>query len=269
MCEYLNQIFYNNNKFDKSNDILLLERFMLTKDKIQSILDERPINNVENTTTKTEEIKEIINKSEIPINKSEDLFYPDKTDSLFWCLYIAKHGITQYMSIGTKYNNEEIHVKQQVIDFIKKNPQNMKETNKKLTKVAIQEIMSGLMVNKTTAIDTVIALCCYYKISIFIVKDFTYLEFTPNNVSDIFIIYKKDNRFKIDLNTTEEKINKIKTNLHQIDCETKPLRGISTYKMSELTDIAKKIGVFNDKQKYKKEDLYKYLYSTIYDNTIL
>ena len=116
-----------------------------------------------------------------PLLKKHDIYFPLKEDSLFWCIFISFYGWKEYEYIGKKYANRELDEKKKIMENIKKSPSIMKETNIKVTNVMIQEILSDLLLNKKTSLNTFLAFVSYYKKRVFIVKKNTYLLFTYNN----------------------------------------------------------------------------------------
>ena len=91
---------------------------------------------------------------------------PRCEDTLFWCGFIAGNGYKTFLQIGSKYKNKELEEKQAMMESIKKNPLQIKTTNHKLSNIAIQEIMSSLMVDKKTTLMSFIAICVYYNIQL-------------------------------------------------------------------------------------------------------
>jgi glucose/arabinose dehydrogenase len=99
------------------------------------------------------------------------LLIPKDNDTLFWCLYIAKNGIHEYEMINQGYSNIEIAEKDKVMAFIKTQPSKLKNTNVKVTNIAIQEIMSDIITNTKLNVSTLIAMSLFYKRRIILTKD--------------------------------------------------------------------------------------------------
>jgi hypothetical protein len=79
--------------------------------------------------------------------------------------------------------------------------------------------------------------------------------------SPTFVLYK-DTYGKYKLNTqplTLDQISELRTKMTGLENFTKPLKAVSQYKLSELEDLAKKIGIYNETKKYKKNGLYEEL----------
>lgn len=189
--------------------------------------------------------------------KNASFFYPKNADPLFWCIYILLNGYTQYMEIEHHYGNVEMNEKQKLIEMIQKTPSIFKNSIRKITKTAIQEIMSDLMTNKKTSFDTANAFALYYKkkITFLYEKNKSYMvvgEQTAPNLN-IYITTDKHNNIKwgIGEQTTPGE------NWFCIENPYKPLKSIGNYKLNELEEIAKKYQIYNDDIcKKKKQELY-------------
>ena len=160
-----------------------------------------------------------------------------------------------------------------MLDYFKNNSSLLKNTNHKITNIVIQEILSELMVNKKTSFLSIIALCIFYKKHIFIIKEKTFLFYSFNKIinfeneldtylSDCIVInYKNDNEFGIDLDITKGKIEYIIQNKICLESYNKPLKGLSTYKVSDLDDMARKLNLY-ESEVLKKPDLYKKIWDS-------
>jgi tRNA U34 2-thiouridine synthase MnmA/TrmU len=85
--------------------------------------------------------------------------------------------------------------------------------------------------------------------------------YTLNDSTNLNIIEKTDNGYSIFIGTDDEKSQKYeeyKQQLWQIENLTKPLRGISSYKVKELREICTKLqlNISNGKTLKKKSILY-------------
>lgn len=184
---------------------------------------------------------------------------PNNLDSLFWSMYIHHYGYEQYLAIGNKYTNLEMAEKQKIMEHIKSAKYSFKNMNHKITLGATQEIMSELMTNTKTSLLALHAISLYYKVNVCVENTIngTYLEyvFDKENPSDKWVFLKYTDRKKYGLVESEH----AKPSGMLIESHDKPLRGISTYKLSELVEIADKIpAVCKDESRatWKKPDLY-------------
>jgi len=191
---------------------------------------------------------------------------PTQQDTLFWCIYIANHGYEEYLQITRNYGVKELEIKKQVADHIQKNPNKMKQVNTKITKIMIQEILSELLTSqKETSLLCLYGLVVFYTMNVILVDptERFMLEFISDTSAEspTFVLYK-DTYGKYKINTqplTLDQISELRTKMTGLENFTKPLKAISQYKLSELEDLAKKIGIYNETKKYKKNGLYEEL----------
>jgi len=212
------------------------------------------------------EIHGIQNRQKTPkfqeLPKSQNIITPHQmADTLFWCFYIAKYGYGDFLAIGNKYKNKEIAVKQAMIDHIKKDPTSTKSDVRKLSKVAVQEILSELMIDKKTSYPSFFVMCLLNGLTVFLVnRDMKlYMKFdgskSVSSPDTTFIFYKKcDGCCSVDLDTTPQKIDSIISQMTPIDFGIKPIKSASTYKAGELSDLAKQLGI--ESTGLKKQELY-------------
>jgi hypothetical protein len=191
---------------------------------------------------------------------------PTQQDTLFWCIYIANHGYAEYLQITRNYGVKELEIKKQVADHIQKNPTKMKQVNTKITKIMIQEILSELLTSqKETSLLCLYGLVVFYTMNVILVDptERFMLEFISDTSAEspTFVLYK-DTYGKYKINTqplTLDQISELRTKMTSLENYTKPLKAVSQYKLSELEDLAKKIGIYNETKKYKKNGLYEEL----------
>ena len=275
---FLNQIFYQHNKFDNPASISILDPWMLTVETKKRILlsDEPPLTTLPENVQK-EDKTTIGYKQPTPENVMKEIlqatvlsssFAPEKEDTLFWCTYAIHHGHSDYLCIGNKYKNAEIQEKQLMIEFIKSNASAFKKCNYKISQVRVQEYMSELMINKKTTFQTFLVMCIYYKIHAFIVYENTFMDFSPvlpstelDRVYETYIFTRtQDAHFSVDLTPlTSEQLKHIRETKIQLErSEEKPLKAASNFKMSDLELMATKLNIVlpATMTKWKKDELY-------------
>jgi hypothetical protein len=214
-------------------------------------------NNINETIIENTQQEEETPKKEI-INMIE----PKQKDTLFWCLYILLNDYGEYTSIHHNYNMRELEWKHELSKEISKNPTLIKNSNHKVTKAGVQEILSDLMSNiQTTNIACLIAITVYRNINIIVMNHSKKLrmEFSSgDNDNNFYIIYKNDNnRYSVQVDSlTEPELIDIRNSSYLIDNENKPLKSIGSYKVDELIQMVKLFDAYNDNTKYKKNDLY-------------
>lgn len=246
----LNQIFYNTNKFDivskEYEYCMLLEEYTKTIKRV--VRESLPI---------AEETKEEENVPE------SQLFSPKKFDQLFWCIYVLHVGEAEYFMMGNKYRNIEMEEKQNIMNYIFQNKKTIKslaEMNQvKLTNVKMQIIESQLMVDRKTTWAMFWVMCAYYKINALIVQEDIYMEFLVDDSYNTYL-FEKDQDFHITvdcISLSKEKINTLKHNKLQVDpFVEKILKGVSSYKVSDLQTMANTLHVYCEEPKPKKNDYY-------------
>ena len=249
MTQYLNQILYPHTKFDSVDSLKLLEPYMYNNIKLEK-----------NTSISQETSPSVnLNIKREPTQVTQtnaNIIYPKCTDTLFWCMYIAKYGYAEYLNIGQRYKNKEIEIKQQMIDTIKKTPSILKSGPRKITNVAIQEIMAELMIDKKTTFKTFYAICILNALNIIIVdiKTGTFLSFINDTTTELYIIYRvNDGSFSIDIDCNAIAVT---SKYFELDYGDKPIKSIGAYKMNDLEIISQKLGLLLESKKYKKQELY-------------
>jgi len=154
-------------------------------------------------------------------------------DSLFWNLFIAVHGESEFLRIGSKYANREWEEKNLIRQELSKNPKQVQTTNHKITLKNVQEMMSEYMTGVTTLLG-VIGFSVYYKIPVYLVDlvKKTHLPFLPTNTDKepCFLILR-EGRYELSLEPIplDESFG--------LESYTRPLRAISSYKRAELEEI--------------------------------
>ena len=213
-------------------------------------------------------------------NTINPFLLPKQKDTLFWCLYIAKHGYVEYELINRNYGVKELEIKTKVADFMKANPAKMKETNYKITKVLIQEIMSELLtMQKETSMFCLLAILVYFDMNVVMIEHTSrvLLEFISNKTetAPTFLI-ERDQYARYHIKEepiTVDEIAVLKTDRICLDNFMKPIHSMSSYKIGEIEDILCKIGVLKKGEetaaalaavavagkKLKKQDLYELL----------
>lgn len=261
----LYQIFYGTNKFDKSADIQKCSSYMLTKENVEKWLSKdapkKPEDTIQNiqtvTATATATNTSTINDEHICTNakkeKTQTVFYPRQKNSLFWCVYIGAYGMGEYTMAERKSANVEMQERQKMFDYFRENPAKLKQGNTKVSNVLIQEIMADIMVetrDPNSVFHMLIAYSVFHKKTIYYVRKNTYIVFSymedseDTDIENTLVIYAKNEKeYGICEDPTEEDIREIIDNKYRWVSYDKPLRGISTYKMSDLEEIARRLQV--------------------------
>jgi len=254
--------------------MLINRNNILNESKLHSILITPEISkSISHSTSENKSYNESISSSPSDCINTiiDDIVSPTQADSLFWCLYIAMFGYNDYLQIGRNYGVKELEIKKSVGDFIKANPSKLKQTNTKITKIAIQEILSELLTSpKDTSMLCLVAISVFFNINIILIdptKRF-YLEYISCKDSELqtFLLYK-DNYGKYKISTEPLSVDNIivwKESMICLENYLKPMKPISAYKVEELILLSTKIGIcLQPDKKYKKAELYEQISNMI------
>lgn len=179
--------------------------------------------------------------------------------TLFWCVFVAHYGYSEYLRVGNRFQNRELEEKQRMMETLSKNPKQMKEGSMKLTNDAIQEILSGLMVSSNDSFSALVAYSMYYGKTIYVVFECSYLVFSNTKDSDSLakmldetcVLYqtrkhpKYGGSYRLESDLTPEKLEQIHSSKIFMEHYAKPFRGISAYKVADLEKMATKIGILD------------------------
>jgi len=212
-----------------------------------------------------EEIDMIPSYVELP-EKSREHFQPRQSDTLFWCLYVVHHGMDEYLNIGHNYGVKELEEKERLAAFINNNNKSkVKGTNYKVTNVLIQEILSELLTSqKETSLHVLIALTVFYGVNIFIVDadDRCMLEFLSSKEIDestqTYVLYKdKYGKYTVQLEwISSSQMADMRNKYIVLENYLRPMKAVSTYKVEDLVELARKLCIYDENKKYKKSELY-------------
>jgi hypothetical protein len=280
MSSLLNSIFFINKENLNLGTVLdVLRSFMLTKInqaaiflrsniispsqiiRISNLLDkpETVIENVEYQLIQdvAEEPHPIVHAHE------KELISPKKSDTLFWCLFIIHFGYDEYIEVDRNYGVKELEIKKLVGQYISANPYKIKNSNIKFTKASVQEVLSELLTSqKDTSINCLIALLVYYNFNIIMVNSskLLMLEFTADRDAELptYVLHKDAyGKYSVDIDPiTKEDVIEMKGKMICLESYLRPLKPITNYKVDELEDFAKKIGIYDTNKKLKKTELY-------------
>jgi hypothetical protein len=201
----------------------------------------------------------IIIKNNTFVNK---LYIPREFDKLFWCFYIIKNGNLNYECLT---NKNTLITQQLKIEYIYKLRDN-KKILKNFKFDTLTNIENNLVNEKVINIKTFFSLCLIENINVIFVNENKkyYYEFIIDTNIPIYIVYLlvNDIHFKNSNNLSKYGfikgdicgINNIRNNYYKIENINKYIKCISNYKVNELKEIAKKLGI--NIAKSNKKELY-------------
>ena len=214
------------------------------------------------TVTAIESTSRSESKLDVSIN-TENIISPTQKDTLFWCIFILHFGYNEYLQVSRNYGIKELEVKQKIIEYLNKNPGVLKQTNYKITKASVQEILSDFLTSqKDTSILCFIAMISYFKMNIIMVDSTNrfMLEFISNKDDNLptYVLHKDGyGKYKVNIEPIPvDNINNMKNTLICLENYMKPLKTVSNYKIDDLIELARKLGVYNENIKPKKNELY-------------
>ena len=183
-------------------------------------------------------------------------------DPLFWALYLGNYGKDEYL-LKKNIINTEMNEKKQISEkFFKLGSKEI--TNQlcaKITKINCGKIAENILTLPKMPIDSIFACCIFYECNIILVnlEQKTCLRFERKSETiKTIVIYKENSRsLNLFVDDNEKIFTLIEINekfFHLIN-EEKPLKGISSYKVSDLENIANCLGMVIEKP-IKKNILY-------------
>ena len=285
----VNSQVLNNSKNNMKENIILNEKEQ-EKEQEKQIVKENTKQIVKENTKQIvkENTKQMVNN-----NRNNECFTPNHKNTLFWCVYIQIYGLDEYNDIkinghflqrfvdkrsilsnvpGT-YANIEYAERIKIIKSFQENTEKRKESNVKLTKVLMNELLSGILADIETSISSLYLFSIHYNQNIYLVnnENRTYIKFGTKLLEEtdddsykkkIVIYYQSNNKkqkYYIDISTSSQSSNYVKENFEETYFELeslfKPMKGMSNYTVGNLHEIANKIGLVMEKMP-KKQELY-------------
>lgn len=188
----------------------------------------------------------IMLKKRKKINVAACSYYvPIEQDSLFWCYYIIKNGDVQYEMLR---NRNILTTKQLKIELVSKIREN-KQIVKTFKFDTISNIESNLANDNNISIKTIMTLFAIDNINVIFISKKTYYELLTNDSNTIYIVREIDNsqlkynkQYGYEI-STEALLTDIRSSLYQVESLDKPIKSLSSYKISDLLNIANKLAI--------------------------
>jgi len=250
---------YNNYecKNEDKNEITKYQPYMLTDKLIsQSIVKENNQNN-----EKKDYKKDIENNKVIKKENNSTFFIPKEKDGLFWCFYVIKYGFASYEYPGaTSFVNEKA-IKFKLIESMR-----LKKNILKIKKIKnIKEDVEDELANKSKiGMKTFMALCISENINIIFIHKRKYFELTCNEEQEYHVIHWQENpqKYFYEMNVAKEALDNYRNTLFYWENLEKPIKSMTAYKVNELLELCKKLGLeekIDKLNKKTKKDLYELL----------
>lgn len=249
MLDNKNILQFTKHNIDSINQTKLMDKDMnkdMNRDKI---------------TNKCNPIKQPYKQKSIQV--SRDVHYkPRQKDSLFWCFYILKYGISKYeMEIGNQHFVVEKQEKFKYIDMIRQNKDIIK-----MHKIKPFTFLEDDLANsEIISIKTFFALCILEKINIILIDKRKIYETIMTDDVKINIVHRNSVSYEhyIELEPTSESIKVYRDTYYKMSNFDSEIKSMSYYKVDELLDLCKKLNIdtnpkINNK-KLSKKDIYELL----------
>lgn len=177
---------------------------------------------------------------------SSSWYKPNITNALFWHIYIIMHGIEKF----NYYTHKQQIESEEIFKIIETSKNGVNVESKKLLrkhKFKIQDVMNDLACSLKVDIDTFICICIFLNIPLIVLRNKYYVQYGEY---DEYYILKYE--------THEIYFKKtIKPDFFMGETLHMPLKSISSYKLSELQQIATdlNIHIISENQKKKTKQL--------------
>jgi len=225
-----------------SETLLDYKPYILNDENIQNYLKYKLINLSENK--KTQKTK---NENTNLNSKISQLCIPREQDTLFWCYYIIKNGDVQYEMLK---NRNTLTTKQLKIGLVSNIRENSSRKRLKTYKIdSLTNVECNLANDNIITLKTFLSICVVDNINIVFVTKNTYYELLSTDSNIIYIIREIDNsRLKYNKQygyeiANDDLLNHIRSNLYNVNTPDKPIKSLSSYKLSDLLNIANKLAI--------------------------
>lgn len=213
------------------------------------------------------------NNNKLTINREKN-YKPTQKDSLFWCFYILKYGISKYeMEIGNQHFVVEKQEKFKYIEMIRKSKDILK-----MYKIKPFTFLEDDLANsEKISIKTFFALCIIEKINIILVDKRKIYEALLTDEGKINIVHRNsiNHEHYIDLDLNNEKIQLYRDTFYKMSSFDEKIKSITSYNIDELLVLCEKLNIIlqpktnanatnainttNTNKKLNKKDIYEQL----------
>lgn len=233
----LNETYNNYIIFNK------LKNYIITDKKYNNILHQ-------GNSNKKPESKKKENKN----NFKPYLTYPKQYDKLFWCFYIIKNGVDNYKDIDNKHFLIEKEVKLDFVQTIRDNSSLLKDN--KIKKIETELDIAN---SRQISINSFHALCLYNHLNVMVLSNNIYYSFISNNESPMNIIDISTNFIGCRVDIDDNLLSDLLKNKICVENPDRPLRSVTFYKLSDLHEYCKKLGInyqYSSGKSKKKQEIY-------------
>lgn len=240
----------NQEKNDYTHVVNELQDYMLTS---KLIAKHSSLHNVETKPIQRQQQKQPEKKVQ------ERFFYPGEKDQLFWCYFIIQNGFSKYEYPGTTSFVNEKEEKFRCIEHMRKNKQQLK--TKKIKNIR-EDVEDELANKQTIGMKTFIALCVANNINIMYIHKRKCFELVCDDQLPMRVVHCINNtdssacNYCYELNPSSEQLETYRNTLFKWESVEKPLKAMTAYKLEELVELSKRMGLGDNLSKKTKKDLY-------------
>jgi hypothetical protein len=250
-----------NNKEDYNHVLNKLQDYMLTGKVLARTFYQQPVKIDSGSILVKNDAPKII-----PQKKEFDrFFYPKEKDQLYWCFFIIHNGFEKYEYPGTTSFVSEKEEKFKLIEHMRNNKQQLKTKKIKNIKEDIEDELANKQI---IGMKTFVALCVVHNINIMYIHKRKCFEIIFDDQMPTHVVHCVNNKdssacnYCYEQNVTKEQIEKYKNEYFNWESFDKPLKAMSSYKLDELLELAKRLCLSEngtDLSKKTKKDLYEML----------
>ena len=179
-----------------------------------------------------------------------DFFIKEK-DKLFWYLFIFENSFEAYELLGRNKYSREMDDKVNYVKYLKNEKRLLKDF-----KLKFSDIQENILYNSIN-IFSLLAITSIKKINLIYYTDSLYFVNKKYDKEPLIIYHDKVNKqYKKMENIDEDNLKKNRLCIQYIQ---KPIKGLSSYKVSELEEICKILNINtmkNGVKKLKKKEMY-------------
>lgn len=228
----------------------------------------KSVTNSETQVKPESQVEKPVEKQEKSIDKN---YYLKQKDSLFWCFFILKYGLSKYeMEIGNQHFVVEKQEKFHYIETLRQ--------NKELLKMHKIKPLSGIeddLANKERiSIKTFFALCIIENINILLVDKRKIYEIQMNDDPLVNVVHRNSISYEHYIEFSAESVAKYRETYFKVSGFDDTIKAMSAYKVDELLELCDKLGInikdakscnsekngsIVKKIKYSKKDIYEFI----------
>ena len=171
------------------------------------------------------------------IKTTDNIFFPKQKDSLFWCFYIALHGLHEYDTIHNFFTKEK-EIKYSWIEELRGKKEILKPI--KISKATVEDELANC---QRITMASVKAMCHLFDINIFYIDNKKFYEIITDANKPVFAIEQKEKSFGLKKNLTQEQLEYYRNHFWKLENLDKPLKAISSYKINDLREICNKLHI--------------------------